>query len=131
MANGLGRTASLTRIGLTLTPPPRRVRRFFAVVALAAIAFAAGFGAHELLRPPPAAVVAPAAAAPVVVRAPAGPNPELAQLRQQLEQAQLGLRVAEARGQELERQVDSLNQKLTESQDELTFFRKAREGRKH
>jgi len=122
MANGLGRTASLTRIGLTLTPPPRRVRRFFAVVALIAIAFAAGFGAHELLRPTPAAVVAPAAAAP---------NPELAQLRQQLEQAQLGLRVAEARGQELERQVDSLNQKLTESQDELTFFRKAREGRKH
>ena len=122
MANGLGRTASLTRIGLTLTPPPRRVRRFFAVVALAAIAFAAGFGAHELLRPPPAAVVAPAAAAP---------NPELAQLRQQLEQAQLGLRVAAARGQELEHQVDSLNQKLTESQDELTFFRKAREGRKH
>ena len=122
MANGLGRTASLTRIGLTLTPPPRRVRRFFAALALVAFAFAAGFGAHELLRPPPAAVVAPAAAAP---------NPELAQLRQQLEQAQLGLRVAEARGQELERQVDSLNQKLTESQDELTFFRKAREGRKH
>jgi septal ring factor EnvC (AmiA/AmiB activator) len=122
MPNGLGHTASLTRIGLTLTPPPRRVRRFFAAVALVAIAFAAGFGVHELLRQAPAAVVAPAAAAP---------HPELAQLRQQLEQAQLGLRVAEARGQELERQVDSLNQKLTESQDELTFFRKAREGRKH
>jgi hypothetical protein len=122
MANGLGRTASLTRIGLTLTPPPRRVRRFFVGVAFVGVAFAAGFGAHELLREP---------AAPVVVRAPAGPNPELAQLRQQLEQAQLGLRVAEARGQELERQVDALNQKLTEAQDELTFFRKAREGRKH
>ena len=122
MANGLGRTASLTRIGLTLTPPPRRVRRFFAVSALAAIAFAAGFGAHELLREPPAKVVVPASA---------GPSPELAPLRQQLEQAQLALRVAEARGQELERQVDSLNQKLTESQDELTFFRKAREGPKH
>ena len=122
MANGLGRTASLTRIGLTLTPPPRRVRRFFAVVALAAIAFAAGVGAHELVREAPA---------PVVVRTPAAPSAELAQLRQQLEQAQLGLRVAESRGQELERQVDSLNQKLTESQDELTFFRKAREGRKH
>jgi hypothetical protein len=122
MANGLGRTASLTRIGLTLTPPPRRVRRFFVVVALVAVAFAAGFGAHELVREPPA---------PVVVRTPAAPSAELAQLRQQLEQAQLGLRVAESRGQELERQVDSLNQKLTESQDELTFFRKAREGRKH
>ena len=122
MANGLGRTASLTRIGLTLTPPPRRVRRCFAALALVAAAFAAGFGAHELVREAPA---------PVVVRTPAAPSAELAQLRQQLEQAQLGLRVAAARGQELEHQVDSLNQKLTESQDELTFFRKAREGRKH
>ena len=122
MANGLGRTASLTRIGLTLTPPPRRVRRFFAALALVAAAFAAGFGAHELVREAPA---------PVVVRTPAAPSAELAQLHQQLEQAQLGLRVAAARGQELEHQVDSLNQKLTESQDELTFFRKAREGRKH
>ena len=33
--------------------------------------------------------------------------------------------------QELEKQIDALNQKLTESQDELTFFRKAREGREH
>jgi len=124
MANGLGRTAThdLTRIGLVLTPPPRRVRRFLATVALVAVAFAVGFGAHELLREPPA---------PVVVRTPAAPTAELAQLRQQLEEARLGLRVADARGQELERQVDSLNQKLTESQDELTFFRKAREGRKH
>ena len=32
---------------------------------------------------------------------------------------------------ELEKQIDALNQKLTESQDELTFFRKAREGKKH
>ena len=124
MANGLGRTAThdLTRIGLTLAPPPRRVRRFLAAVALVAVAFGAGFGANELLREAPT---------PVVVRAPAAPSAELAQLRQQLEEARLGLRVAEARGQELERQVDSLNQKLTESQDELTFFRKAREGRKH
>jgi hypothetical protein len=124
-ANGLGRTAThdLTRIALRLTPPPRRARRLLAAVAFVAVAFAAGFGAHELLREPPV---------PVVVRPPpAAPSSELAQLRQQLEEARLGLRVAEARGQELERQVDSLNQKLTESQDELTFFRKAREGRKH
>jgi hypothetical protein len=53
------------------------------------------------------------------------------QLRQQLEQARMGLRVADARSQELEKQIDALNQKLTESQDELTFFRKAREGKKH
>ena len=124
MANGLARTAThdLTRIGLTLAPPPRRLRRFFAIVLLIGVAFAAGFGVHELLREPPP---------PIVVRTPAAPTAELVQVRQQLEQARLGLRVAEARGQELERQVDALNQKLNESQDELTFFRKAREGRKH
>ena len=43
----------------------------------------------------------------------------------------MGLRIADARSQELEKQIDELNQKLTESQDELTFFRKAREGKKH
>jgi len=50
-------------------------------------------------------------------------------LQQALEQARLMLRVSEARGQELERQVDVLNQQLHKSQEELTFFRKAREGR--
>ena len=43
----------------------------------------------------------------------------------------MGLRIADARSQELEKQIDELNQKLNESQDELTFFRKAREGKKH
>ena len=86
------------------------------------MAFAAGLGTGELLRER-----APA----VVVRAPAAPSAELVQLRQQLEQARMGLRVADARSQELEKQIDALNQKLTESQDELTFFRKAREGKKH
>jgi hypothetical protein len=124
MANGFGRAAThdLTRVGLTLAPPPRHGRRFVAALALVATASAAGFGAGELLREP---------ATPVVVRVPAAPTAELVQLRQQLEQARLALRVAEARGDELERQVDTLNQKLTESQDELTFFRKAREGRRH
>ena len=70
-------------------------------------------------------------APPIVVRAPAVPTAELVQLRQQLEQARMGLRVADARSDGLEKQIDALNQKLTESQDELTFFRKAREGKKH
>ena len=67
----------------------------------------------------------------VVARVPAAPTAELVQLRQQVEQARMGLRIADARSQELEKQIDALNQKLTESQDELTFFRKAREGKKH
>jgi hypothetical protein len=114
-------TRKLTRVGLTLAPRRRSGLRIAAIVLLVAGAFAAGFGAEEIL---------PNRAAPVVGPAPA-PIAELATLRQQLEQARMGLRVAEARGQELEKQIDALNQKLTESQDELTFFRTAREGRKH
>ena len=120
---GFGRAATrdLTRVGLTLAPKRASAPRWLAALLLAASAFAAGLGAGELLRERPA---------PVVVRA-AAPSAEIGPLRQQLEQARLGLRVADARSQELERQIDALNHKLTEAQDELTFFRKAREGRKH
>jgi len=121
---GFGRQATrdLTRVGLTLAPRRRSGRGALVAVGLVAAAFAAGLGADELLRER-----APA----VVVRTPAAPTAELLQLRVQLEQARMGLRVAAARSEELEKQIDALNQKLTESQDELTFFRKAREGKKH
>ena len=115
-------TRDLARVGLTLAPRRRSGRGVVAATLLVAAAFAAGVGAGELLRER-----APA----VVVRAPAAPTLELVQLRQQLEQARMELRVADARSQELEKQIDALNAKLTESQDELTFFRKAREGKKH
>jgi hypothetical protein len=49
------------------------------------------------------------------------------QLQQRLEQSRLTLRMSEARGQELERQIAALIQQLRESQEELTFFRKARD----
>lgn len=117
-----GATRDLTRVGLTLAPRRRSGRGALVATVLAAGAFAAGFGTGELVRER-----APA----VVVRAPAAPTAELVQLRQQLEQARMGLRVADARSQELEKQIDALNQKLTESQEELTFIRKAREGKKH
>jgi hypothetical protein len=112
----------VARVGLTLTPRRRSGRRAAAAALLVAGAFAAGLGADELL---------PARVPAVVVQAPPAPVPELVQLRQQLDQARMALRVADARSQELEKQVDALNHKLTESQDELTFFRKAREGKKH
>lgn len=115
-------TRDLTRVGLTLAPRRRSGRGALVAIVLVAAAFASGLATGELLRES-----APA----VVVRAPAAPTAELVQLRQQLEQARMGLRVADARSQELEKQIDALNQKLTESQDELTFFRKAREGKKH
>ena len=115
-------TRDLTRVGLTLAPRRRSGRGVVVIAVLVAVAFAAGLGSAELLLER-----APA----VVVRTPAPPTAELGQLRQQLEQARMELRVADARGEELEKQIDALNQKLTESQDELTFFRKAREGKKH
>jgi hypothetical protein len=113
----------LARVGLRLAPQRRSGRGFAAAVIVAAAAFAAGYGAAELPR---ALVTAPAAPA-----TPPGSSVGTQQLRLQLEQARMGLRVADSRGQELERQIDALNQKLTESQDELTFIRKAREGQKH
>ena len=115
-------TRDLTRVGLTLAPRRRSGRGALVAMVLVAASFAAGLATTELLRE---------RAPEVVVRVPAAPTAELVQLRQQLEQARMGLRIADARGQELEKQIDALNQKLTESQDELTFFRKAREGKKH
>jgi hypothetical protein len=123
MSTGFGRRASqdLARVGLTLAPRRGSGPRVLALSLLAIAAFAAGVGAGELLHEQ-----APA----LVVRVPAGPSAELVQLRLQLEQARMGARVSDARSHELEHQIDTLNQKLTESQDELSFFRKAREGKK-
>ncbi len=124
MSTGFGRRASqdLARVGLTLAPRRGSGRRVLALSLLAIAAFAAGVGAGELVHEQTPAIV---------VRAPAAPPAELVQLRVQFEQARMGARVSDARSHELERQIDTLNQKLTESQDELSFFRKAREGKKH
>jgi chromosome segregation ATPase len=54
---------------------------------------------------------------------------DLPQLEEQLEQAQQRLRLAEAHGSELERQIDTLNQRLLKAQEEVAFIRKARDGR--
>ena len=54
----------------------------------------------------------------------------LATALQGLAEAKMALGLSEARSHELERQIDALNQRLRECQDELAFFRKAGE-RKH
>ena len=119
MTAWLGRNATqeLTRIGIVLSP--RRVRRMWMArsalfVALLSIGAAASF---------------------VYWNRDQGADPRLAQalqdgqaMRSELEQSRLKLRMAEAHSQELERQIDSLNQRLRETQEQLTFFRKAREG---
>jgi hypothetical protein len=112
-------TQALTHVGLALTPRRSRGRWLMAPVLVLG-GLTAGTGVGYVLRDraiPP-------------VQQTLGVVPELQALRQQLEQARLGSRLSDARTQELEHQIDALNQRLTESRDELTFFRKAREGKR-
>jgi hypothetical protein len=121
----------LSRSALVLARPravrPRLLRAALLLCVLAALlagaggagyAMASGFGpiANLVLAGPASAVVA------------SGPVAALDPLRQELEQSRLGLRMAEARAQELERQVDALNQRLRESNEQLAFLRTARDG---
>jgi hypothetical protein len=124
---GFGRSATqhLTRARLDLMPR-RAVRRWLLRSTLVVVAFVAGAGAGVVARDAmPTLVPTPMPPAPVGVDASA----EIQPLKQQLDQARLALRLSSARSQELERQVDALNQRLRESTEELTFFRKAREGK--
>jgi hypothetical protein len=52
-----------------------------------------------------------------------------APLREQLHAAQAALRLAQAHGAELERQLDTLQQRLQATQEELSFLRQARARR--
>lgn len=121
MLIGSGRSASrrLTHVTLELMPRRAAARRL-AWPALVMTALAVGAAIGHVGR----------SKAPAMVQAPsADMAPELRRSREQLDQASSALRMANARSQELERQVDGLNQRLRESNEELTFFRMAREGR--
>ncbi|MEW6706312.1 MAG: hypothetical protein AB1430_15815 [Pseudomonadota bacterium] len=115
-----GRTAThqLTHAGLVLSPQRRRRRWFAALALLAGLAAAAagGFAAGRLQ--------------PHDVQRLGSALQDNQALQHGLEQTRLTLRMSEARSQELERQIDTLNQRLRECQEELTFFRKAREGKR-
>lgn len=52
------------------------------------------------------------------------------QLQQAQDQSRLQIRVSEARGLELERQIDALNQRLCDCQEEFVLFRKAHNGKR-
>ena len=115
---GRGATQKLTRIGLVLSPQRAR-RGLVAWVVLAAIFFAAGaFGSHLYWSRQPTDTKSLDAAVD-----------ENRALQQRIEQLGMTLRVAQARSVELERQIDALNQRLRETQEELTFFRKTRDGK--
>ncbi len=110
---------NLARIRLVLSPG--RARRGWVVwCALVVAAMLAGAAAGHVYW---SAELAPLQSQAVVLR-------ELQQLQQGLEQSRLQMRVSEAHGQELERQIDALNQRLRECQDDLAFFRKARDAKR-
>jgi len=117
-------TRELTRIRLVLSPR-RNHGGWFAFSALLAGTLSIAATTHFV---PGAELPFSASAVAAPVSAPA-PDASKA-LEKRLEQARLTLSVSEARGQELERQIDALNQRLRETQDELTFFRKTREGKR-
>jgi septal ring factor EnvC (AmiA/AmiB activator) len=126
---GFGRIATrrLTQVRLELMP--RRGGRWLARSVLLLAALAAGVGAGVLGRDPALALVQ----AGSMARTTAAPDELAAQiqpLRHEVDQTRLALRLSAARSQELERQVDALNQRLREATEELTFFRKAREGKR-
>ncbi|MEP7297314.1 MAG: hypothetical protein ABI702_14090 [Burkholderiales bacterium] len=121
MANPRGRgvTQNLTRIGLVVSPR-RGVGKWLARAALALVCLATGAAATHFYESRQADRLQQQAEA----------AHDQQQLQQQLEQTRLALRMSEGRGQELEREIATLIQKLRECQEELTFFRKARDGKR-
>ena len=121
MANPRGRgvTQNLTRIGLVVSPR-RGLGKWLARAALALICLAIGAAASHFYESRQADRLQQQAAA----------EHDQQQLQQQLDQSRLALRMSEARGQELEHEIATLIQKLRECQEELTFFRKARDGKR-
>ncbi len=55
---------------------------------------------------------------------------ELSRLAKRYDERELELRMTGAKTLELERQIEILNQRIREQQDEIAFYRKAKETRK-
>lgn len=112
----------LSRIGVVLLP--RRARGAWlgacAALIVAALSGAAALHVHGRLQASPASRADGLRAMQQLEQT----------VKQTLERTGLQLRVAEARSLELERQIDILNQRLHASQEEVTFFRKAVNGKR-
>lgn len=113
------RVGNLARIELELAPRNAGRNWLLRSVALGA-ALLAGAAANHYLMSQQFGIAQQREAA----------QQERAQLEQGLEQARLQQRVSDAHGQELERQIDALNQRLQLSQEEVSFLRKAGNTRK-
>ena len=115
-------TRELTRVGLTLAPRRRSAARGRRHAPRR----------RRVRRRARRRRVAASAAPPVVVRTAAPPNCRVGAAAPAARAGAHGSFASPTRAARSSRsQIDALNQKLTESQDELTFFRQAREGKKH
>jgi len=114
-----GATHKLTRLGVVLSHPSARRAWLGRCLLLLAGVLAGAAGGYLYADQQPGRALQQAAEAQ-----------DRQELQHQLEQGQLNLRVTEARSQELERQIAALVQQLRESQEELTFFRKARDAKR-
>lgn len=112
-------TQQLTRSLLVLAPARARGRWRTPLLAagLLASAVLAGHVHREAIPWGPATRSAPAL-------------PDQRPTQEMLEQARLSLQLSQAHSHELERQIDGLSQRLREAQEELTFFRKARDAKR-
>jgi hypothetical protein len=106
----------LTTAVLSLAPQRRQRGLLRWVAALLTSAAAASATTALLMHDGPRAVTTPA---------PAAIHPGNDALQLQLDQLRLALGVAQARGAELERQIDSLAQRGRQCQEELVFFRQS------
>ncbi len=114
-----GRVSGIARIDFELTPRrPHARRRTLLWVALFATTLAAAVSATDDLALPWPAPAEDAAA----------PSDDGA-LKKALEHARMRLRLSEAHSRELERQIDTLNQRFRESQEQLSFIRSTRNAR--
>jgi hypothetical protein len=101
---------------LVLAPPRGRLRagaRWVLITLLVAAGVGVGYLRGQQQPPPPAISVD-------------ADDP----LRRQLDEALASLRIAQAHGGELERQIDALQARLQAAQEELSFLRQAREAQR-
>lgn len=111
--------SGIARIDLELTPRrPNARRRTLLWMALLVATLAAAVGT-------PGGLALPWSAASEA----AAPTSDDGALNTALEHTRMRLRLSEAHSRELERQIDTLNQRLRESQEQLSFIRNARNPR--
>lgn len=111
----MGATTVTTRpLVLALSRPRYRAWARWALVC-ALVAAGTGVGYLHGWQASPAAAPADASNLP---------------LRAQLDSALMSLRRTQAHGDELERQLDALQQRLQAAQEEVSFLRQAREARR-